>query len=70
MAWVVIEAFSVTIEFCQPCVAIEIQCRDRVWSWARLRSQQGPPCVATKFSKGGVATGYFSVATHKTSLRA
>ena len=52
VVWVAIEASSVSTKFCQHCVAIEIQCRDRVWGWARLESKQGSPCIATEFSQG------------------
>ena len=50
MVWVATEAFSVTTEILQPCVAIEIQCHDRVWGWARFGSRQGSPYVAIEFS--------------------
>ena len=51
MVWVATEVFSVGTEICRPCVAIEIQCCDKVWAWVRLGSQQGSPCVATGFPR-------------------
>ena len=54
-------------------------CCDKVWGWARFGSRQGSPYVTIEFSqgwdicdrnsKGGVATGCFSVATHRAGLR-
>ena len=50
MVWVATKDFSVAIDICWPSVATEIQCHDRVWGWAKLRSRQGSPCVTIGIS--------------------